>query len=216
MKRRDFVVAGAAALAASGIAAPSLGAERASRTFRILRDGDDIGTHALEAVQGASGFEVAVTIRIAVKVLGITAYRYEMDNREVWSGGKIVSVESRVNDDGTDDRCTVRRSGERLTVTGSRFSGETSGDAATTSYFAQPFLQRQPWISTQSGAPLDLAIGAVPGRAGWFDVRGGLNTVLGYDDRGEWTGCEFDAGGELARYEIISQSGQIGALWSSV
>lgn len=210
MDRRAFLAAGAATLAA-----PSLAAERAARTFRIIRDGDDIGTHAMEAVAGASGFEIVVTIRIAVKILGLTAYRYEMDNRELWSGGTIVSVESTVNDDGTVDRCLVRKAGDGLTIEGSRYSGKAPAAAATTSYFSQTFLDRQPWISTQSGAPLQLGITPVSGRAGWFATTGELETTLGYDSRGEWTGCEFDAGGELARYEIERETGTIGALWSA-
>ncbi len=210
--RRRFLT-GTAALGAA-LATPAIAAEAASRRFRIVRDGDDIGSHDLDAVLTPSGFEIAVTIRIAVKVLGITAYRYEMDNREVWQSGRIVSVDSRVNDDGTTDRAVVRAAAAGLVVEGSRYSGPAPADAATTSYFANSFLKRSPWISTQSGDPLAVRI-AAEGRPGWWRVSGGLDTTLGYDARGEWTGCEFDAGGELARYEMIRERGAIGALWSA-
>ena len=208
MDRRAFI-AGSSLLLAS----PALAASKASRVFRVIRDGDDIGSHALEAVLGADGMEIRITIRIAVKVLGITAYRYEMDNRELWRGGQLISVDSKVNDDGTRDFSRVRREGDGLTVEGSRYSGAAPGEAATTSYFVTDFLKRKPWISTQSGKPLPVKISA-DGRSGWWVTSGGLDTKLGYDGRGEWTGCEFDAGGELAHYEIASQSGQFGALWS--
>ena len=99
LHRRVFMGGAAAALASPALTSPALGAERASREFRIIRDGDDIGSHRLDAVLGPNGFEVAITIRIAVKVLGITAYRYEMDNREVWKDSAIVSIDSKVNDD---------------------------------------------------------------------------------------------------------------------
>ena len=209
LNRRLFLGGAAAALAS-----PALGAQKASRIFRIIRDGDDIGSHMLEAVLGPNGFEIAIEIRIAVKVLGITAYRYEMDNREVWQGGRIVSVNSTVNDDGTKDFAKATRSGQALNVEGSRFSGTAPVVAATTSYFTTDFLKRQPWISTQTGAPLE--IGTAPeGRARWWQTSGEIETKLGYDATGEWIGCEFDAGGELARYDISGSSGNISQLWAS-
>ena len=209
LDRRVFLGGAAAALAS-----PALAAQKASRTFRIIRDGDDIGTHKLDAVLGANGFEVAIEIRIAVKVLGITAYRYEMDNREIWQGGQIVSVDSTVNDDGTKDFAKARRDGSDLSLEGSRYNGKAPGIAATTSYFTTDFLNRQPWISTQTGTPLDVSI-SPEGRDRWWQTKGVLETKLGYDSSGEWIGCEFDAGGELARYEVAGESGKISALWAA-
>lgn len=209
MQRRVFLAgcAGAALLPA-----PVLAAQKASRSFRIIRDGSDIGTHDLTAVLGPNGFEIDIRIRIAVKVLGITAYRYELDNREVWKDGRIVSVASTVNDDGTKDRSNVRAKGDGLIIDGSSYSGPAPIEAVTTSYYATPFLKRRPWISTQTGKPLTVAI-APEGRANWFRTSGELTTTLGYTN-GEWTGCEFDAGGEPGTYEVIRQSGKIAALWA--
>lgn len=208
LDRRIFMGGAAAALAS-----PALAADTASREFRILRDGDDIGSHRLDAVLGPNGFEVAITIRIAVKVLGITAYRYEMDNREVWRDGAIVSIDSKVNDDGTRDFFRASRAQDAVAIEGSRHNGKAPLEAVTTSYYATPFLKRRPWLSTQSGAPLELTV-KPGGRANWWAVRGELDTDLGYDASGEWVACEFDAGGEQARYEIAGGSGRIGALWA--
>lgn len=213
MKRRLFIGGLAGVSAGQFLAAPAIAAETAKRSFRIMRDGDDIGSHVLEAVKGANGFEIDITIRIAVKILGVTAYRYEMDNREVWSGGRIVSVDSTTNDDGDKDRAKAKASGDKLSIEGSRYSGDAPGDTVTTSYFSDKFLTRRPWLSTQSGAPLKVDVKGA-GRAGWHNVSGELTTALGYTGS-EWTGCEFDAGGELASYEIASQSGKIGALWAA-
>ena len=209
LNRRLFLGGATAALAS-----PALAAQKASRTFRIIRDGDDIGSHTLDAVLGANGFEIAIDIRIAVKVLGITAYRYEMDNREVWQDGRIVSVNSTVNDDGTKDFARASRAGDGLVLEGSRFNGKAPGIAATTSYYTTEFLKRQPWISTQTGTPLEIGI-SPEGRDRWWQTAGELETKLGYDASGEWTGCEFDAGGELARYEVAGGSGSIGGLWAA-
>ena len=58
------------------------------------------------------------------------------------------------------------------------------------------------------------AVGAEFAKCVTTGTSGGLETRLRYDGRGEWVGCEFDAGGELASYEIASEAGWFGALWS--
>lgn len=210
MQRRTFLATSAGFV----LAAPHIAAASTQRRFTIWRDGSNIGEHTMSAVQRGGNFEIAIDIKIAVKVLAITAYRYELSNREVWSGGKLQSVKSRVNDDGDKEFANVAAAGGGLQIEGSGYSGKASGDAVTTSYFATPFLKRGPWISTQSGKPLNVRVAPVGGRGGWHQVSGELTTRLGYNGAGEWVGCEFDAGGELATYELKGGVGRIAALWA--
>lgn len=213
MLHRRTVLAGAGAAALTGaFPMPALAASKASRKSEVFRDGDSMGMHTMDAVLGPNGFEIDIKINLTVKVLGITAYRYELTNREVWKDGTIVSVTSTVNDDGTDDFSRVKRAGDALQVEGSRYTGKAPLDSVTTSYYATPFLKRRPWISTQTGAPLKVTVNP-EGRKDWWKVSGELETKLGYQG-GEWVACEFDAGGELATYKVLTQSGKIGALWS--
>jgi hypothetical protein len=208
MDRRAFLAGSATALAS-----PAFASATANRTFRIIRDGSDIGTHTLDASLTPDGFQIDITIRIAVKILGVTAYRYELDNREIWKGGQLVSLSSQVNDDGTDDFAKASRRDGKLMIEGSAYSGPASSDLVTTSYYTKAFHSRTPWISTQTGTLLKVQIGT--GKAGdWVSVTGDLETNLQYDANGEWVGCEFDAGGETATYEVVRGSGSIGALWA--
>lgn len=211
MKRRTFL----AGAACSVLATPAIAAMGTTRTFEIYRDGSLVGSHVLDAVQSKGRFEVQIDIEIAIKILGITAYRYTLNNREVWSGGVIQSVASKVDDDGDPDFANVAASGGALAVNGSRFDGKVDPEAVTTSYFATPFLKRGPWISTQSGAPLKVSVAPIAGRERWYAVKGDLETTLGYDERGEWVGCEFDAGGEPASYKLIGDTGAIAAFWAN-
>lgn len=211
MQRRDFLIGTAASSAM--LAAPALAAQSAVRQFRILRAGSDIGTHSLDARLGPEGFEIDIVIDIRVKVLGITAYRYLLQNREIWQGGRLVRLTSRTNDDGEENFATIERKGAQLSVEGSAYSGGVAADAATTSYYTTDFLRRSPWISTQSGLPLNVAVAETAPRT--WAVTGELETQLSYDAAGEWVGCSFDAGGEPARYEMTASNGQIAALWAT-
>lgn len=213
MKRRTFMTGSAALAAGTALPRPAFATQRAFRKFRVLRAGKEMGTHSLSATLGDQGFQIDIRIELAVKVLGITAYRYTLINREIWRDGTIQSVNSRVNDDGTDEFCKIQRDGDQLRISGSRYTGTQPEDAVTTSYYDMSFLKRRPWISTQSGAALPVDISDQGG--GKWQVTGDLQTTLVYDDRGEWMGSIFDAGGETATYQLDSQNGLIAPLWSA-
>ncbi|MGF1447751.1 MAG: DUF6134 family protein [Pikeienuella sp.] len=212
MKRRS-VLAGFA-VAGIGLTGGAGAATEVRRTFKILRNGSDIGRHSLVARTTGEGFEIVIDIEIVVRVLGIAAYRYELSNTEVWAGGRLLRLDSRTNDDGDPFAVSVRGDGTSLAIEGTGHNGLVPSDAVTTSYYVPDFMQRRPWISTQSGKPL--AVNAQPQGQGprrVYQVTGDIKTRLSYDARGEWIGSEFDAGGEPARYEVIEDTGLIAPLW---
>ena len=149
-------------------------------------------------------------IDIAVKFLGITAYRYELAYSEVYRDGLLQSLNGKANDDGKPGYVKVVRSGDSLQIDGSSYSGIVSGLCVPTSYWRMPGLGATPWISTQTGelfAVSTVETGALPHSAPGSRVfRASDNaeyTVdLWYDNAGDWTGCSFDAGGELGIYTL--------------
>ncbi|MEM6973409.1 MAG: DUF6134 family protein [Pseudomonadota bacterium] len=187
----------------------------ALREFRVLRAGRDIGRHRLSARQDADGFALDIDIELVVRVLGIAAYRYEMSVAERWSGGQLVRLDSKTNDDGTDDFVRIQREGEGLAVDGSGFSGTQPGEAVATTYHSVDLMQRRPWLSSQSGKPIAIDPRPVAGEAGAFAMGGELGNVLIYDSAGDWSGCRFDAGGEPAEYALSEASGSIAGLWQA-
>lgn len=217
MRRRDLIIGGmgAAAFARTAAARADGGARR---VFRIVRGGSDIGRHTLDARVNANGdFEVAIEIDIEVRVVVglVSAYSYRMSNREVWRDRRIVSVDSETDDDGTEEFCRIRRGDGALRVEGTAFTGTQPLSAVTTTYYAPEFVERRPWISSQSGKPLSVAADPVSGEPRTWRITGDISveTVLGYNDRGEWDVCRFDARGETVRYEVIEDTGNIAELW---
>ena len=192
------------------------------RRFEVLRDGDPIGEQVTSVARDGEALEVSVRVRILVKVLGIGAYRYELDSRERWEGGALVSLDGETNDDGERQVARVRREGGRLVSSGS-WSGEIPEGAATTTYWTPEFLERGTWISTQTGRPLAVSVAQagsaeIPGPDGpltarRWQVSGDIDLALFYDDRGEWMGSAFDAGGETARFRALSAAPALAPLW---
>ncbi|MEM9766015.1 MAG: DUF6134 family protein [Pseudomonadota bacterium] len=210
-RRHLLLSAGAAGLTAS-LPAPAF-ADSASgrRVFRVLRDGSDIGVHSLTAQSSGDRFEMRIEIDIRVRLLGITAYRYTHENTEIWQSGVLTEQTTRTDDDGEDAFLNLRRAGDALEIDGSGYSGTAPLTAVATSYYARPFIDRRPWISSQTGKLLEIGIAKAAPRT--YAVSGELETTLGYDANGEWVECRFDAGGEPGAYEMIENEGEITALW---
>ncbi|MEO1720919.1 MAG: DUF6134 family protein [Pseudomonadota bacterium] len=213
-RRHLLFSAAATGLAASMPGAALASASSARRVFSVLRDGDQIGVHSLTAQRDGDRFEMKIEIDIRVRLLGITAYRYVHENNEVWVGGALSEQSTRTDDDGEDAFVNLRRSGDVLEIDGSGFSGTAPVDAVPTSYYARPFIERRPWISSQSGKLLEIGIAEARPRV--FAVTGDLETNLGYDANGEWMECRFDAGGQPGAYEVLENDGAITALWRGV
>ncbi|MEL6235371.1 MAG: DUF6134 family protein [Pseudomonadota bacterium] len=198
-------LAAGACLSAPGLANA---ATLASRRFGIERAGDKVGFQTVELRQAGSSLRVSIQIEIVVRVLGIAAYRYEMENVEHWEGGRLKDLRSTTNDDGTAHAVTVRRAGDLLEIEGSAYAGRVAGDAATTTYWSYDFLRRPLWISTHDGQPLTIAArragsrnldlaGRVVSAESWT-VSGGLDLQLLYAQQ-EWVANYFIARGEEVR-----------------
>ena len=221
--RRGLIAGGATAGVL--LAAPSiLRAASAARYFKVLRDGDDFGEHTLSVTRSGSDVQVAIDIVLKVKVLGITAFNYSMKNREVWSDGRLVSMDSVVDDDGDPDYARAKAVGDVIEIDGSDYQGTVPGDAATTTYWTKDFLDRKIWINTQTGVPINVTTratgkGEISGISStfatdtWTAKGDNLDIVLHYVDA-EWASVEFDAGGEQARYSPENLSPPLAPLWA--
>jgi len=221
--RRGLMV-GLAATAA--FPARAARAAQAARRFAILRDGDDIGFHTIALSREGDDLRVAIDIEIVVRVFGIAAYRYEMRNREVWRGGRLMSMDCAVNDDGKAKTVRAAREAGALRIDGPLYRGAAPDLAATTTYFTQDFLKRDTWISTDNGElyPVSVApqgsqsIATGAGRVDCAAFRATNNAdfdvTLFYDARGEWASVAFDAGGKRALYRPDHLDDSFAAVWA--
>lgn len=218
LERRSFLIGMGAAASLPSMA---WAAAPAARRFDILRGDSDIGTQTLSVRREGDETVADTKIEIAVKMLGITVYRYALESREVWRAGRLASLDAACNDDGTDDYVHARAVEGGLLVDGSGHKGVIAADAAPTSYWSPTFLTRRTWISTQTGAPLavtctdageeTIPTGGGPIRARRWQVSGDLEISLFYAG-GEWAGTAFAAKGEQARIAPVALTPAISAL----
>ncbi len=179
-----------------------LGPERAAfaslpeaHSFTLLRDGAPIGSHTIAFSRDGEDLIVKIDIRIDVKVLGITFFRYRHENREVWRNDRLVSIRTRTDDDGTRMGIDGRQEDGRFVVT--TIAGERHvypADVVPTSYWNPRTRLQSVLLNSQDGAPLRVTVtpdgreavasdrGNIPD-ARKFVVAGELNLNLWYDDR---------------------------------
>ena len=221
LSRRSTVLGLGAALTAPSILRA---AETGGRKFTILRDGDDIGFQTNKVTRRGDVVVHECQARLKIKVLGITAYRYELDFVEEWQGGNLKSMSSKCYDDGDDDFVEIKRGGDGLEINGSGYQGQCPLGVATSSYWSYDFMKRPVWISTQTGALLNMAtmnagVSEIAGPTGAtsaerWKLTGGYDANVFYKDR-EWVAISFDAGGEEAIYVPDGVDAQFMPIWNA-
>jgi len=160
--------------------------------FSVVRDGKKIGTHVLSFRRANNRVDVDIHTRIAVKVAFITVYRFEQDGHEVWQGGRLVRMQTKTHDDGTDHTLEVSANGAgKLRVVGDGQVREAAADAVPASLWNPAFIRTKALMNSLVGTPLDIRIAykgqedvtvrGRPVRAHHYSLTGEMPRELWYD-----------------------------------
>jgi hypothetical protein len=181
--------------------------------FRLMREGDPIGTHVLRFSAAAGGFDIGISVHIAVRFGPFVLFRYDLRGVERWRGGVCADVAARTNDDGAPAFMRAQRDARGLWVTGSRTVRYLApADALPATHWNEAELCG-PWINVQDGRLLrprvaSRGVDRVPLADGQhvpahrFVVSGDARLQLWYGARAMWTALLFAAkDGSLVRYE---------------
>jgi hypothetical protein len=105
MNRRRLLRLATAAATAPLLGPFLRGSARAAATrdlrFRALHRGAPVGEHSVAFRSNEERLTVTTHIDITVKVLFFTAFRFKHDAEEVWQAGRLQSVKSSTDDNGT-------------------------------------------------------------------------------------------------------------------
>ncbi|MEX0839964.1 MAG: DUF6134 family protein [Parvibaculum sp.] len=197
-----------AALAVPGLVLAWLSAAQATvpqggeLNFTVLRKGDEIGTHRLEFEQAGDELKVEIETDVAVKMLGIAVYRFEHEGHEVWRDGRLVSLNSKTNDDGTAHHLSVSRDAETLVVDGDGRQGPEDGAIIPASLWNEDLVKQSALLNTLDGSKMPVTVTTVgpetvevDGKnltATHYSVKGQLNRELWYDESGVLVQVKFD------------------------
>jgi hypothetical protein len=190
--------------------------------FTVYRNGKEIGHHTISFQNEGAKRLVTVSVDLAVKALGVTAYRYAHSAQEVWNGTSLQTLESRTDDNGTKYFVRVQRDSKGLMVERevvpplSGTANDQGLQVAETGRELLPatMLPTSNWnmgqlgqsvlLNTQYGTPSHTKITAI-GRervkttsgatveATRYRYTGDLRMDQWFDDKGRWVKAAFPA-----------------------
>ena len=199
---RRALVAGAAALAAPAFIPHMASAASATRTWGVRRAGRDFGVQQVTVQRSGSTSVVDFQTRLKGIILLIPV-SYQLNCREIWEGGVLQSIESKCRQNGEDFFVSARRQGDGMKVSSTRFNGVVPGRPGTSTFFVSDIVQKNTWISTQTGKPMK--VNPVARGKTSLTVAGTPVACTRYYCGGELRypiDAFFDAGGELIAYFV--------------
>lgn len=165
----------------------------------------DVGSHKVSFSRSGADLMVDVENRIKVKVLFITAYRFEADRMEIWRDGRLISYKSQTHDDGTDYEVGAEAKGDKLMIDGGDGPVEAPGDVFPTHPWNFALTERSLLMDTNTGELLEVSVTEMGEetieargqqvRARKFVISGDLERELWYGPDGTWLRMRFDKDG---------------------
>lgn len=192
----------AALMSAAALLAAAQQAQAETLNYTVTRDGSTIGTHTVSIDETDAATQVEIDTDIEVKVLFVTAYKFKHSSREQWQNGKLVSITSTTDDDGTPKELKARAEGGRITID-SLVKGQDRrqfADAHTlpASLWNPATVEQSALLNTLDGQVMNIHVedkGQGTVEAGGTSVTAHYYAIGGELTRELW----FDANGRLVR-----------------
>jgi len=160
--------------------------------FDVLRGGKTIGSHIMTFADG--GQSVDIKTKIAVKVVFITVYRFELDAHEDWKDGKLAALTSTSNNDGVKHTLSAKASGAGLAVTVDGKVTQADASIIPATLWREDTVNQSVLLNALDGSELNISVadkgqdfvevaGAMV-KAHHYVLSGDLERELWYDAKG--------------------------------
>lgn len=184
-------------------AVPATAAPPPELRFRVLREGSEIGTHRV-LVSTAGGVLTARTeVDIAVRLLGVTVFRFSHRFTESWAGDRLRGAQSRRDRNGSVTEMRAEAAGDAILAEGSAGRFRLPAEAAPLSWWDSRRLAG-PLFDNDTGKPLQLrwTRRALPDGGTLWQATGEEESEARYAADGTWTGWRTKAeDGSIVTYE---------------
>ncbi len=126
--------------------------------FDIRLDGKPIGSHRFEVSGPPEARTVTSDATMAVKMLGLTVFRYRHQAQERWKGDCVDAIQSTTDDDGKAEKVDWRRDGG-----GGGSDGGGGGDCVMSYAYWHPALVKQTrLLNPQTGKMDEVKVERLP------------------------------------------------------
>jgi hypothetical protein len=187
-----IVIATLGSLANAAAVAASAPAE--TMRFAIMRNGEQIGTHAIEISHTGAETNVRIATDLAVKVLFVTAYRLQHSAVERWVNGQLVAFNSSTDNNGVRHKVSASRSPSGLEVEADGKTTRVDQNVLPASLWNAELMRRKAAMDPQDGQvdPIsvtddgteELNLGVRTLKAHHYEIKGRYSQDVWYDERG--------------------------------
>lgn len=156
----------------------------------------EIGWHRVEFGCENGALVVETTAEIEVKILFATAYRREIDWREVWDGDQLLAFDGTTVDDGQSYEVSARLEGDRMVIEGPSGRVEAPSGVVPSHPWNQAVIERPLLFDVRDGNLLaakttvadeeEIAAEAGEVLAQKYVTEGDLERELWYAKDGRW------------------------------
>lgn len=172
--------------------------------YKIERSGSAIGHQTLTVGKDGDKVTVSDDIAVKVKVAFITAYTFDHSRRETWQDGKLIALETHIDDNGTKSTLTAKADGDKLAIKGSEGDSTQALGIVPTGYWNVATVKQTKLFDNETGKILNISVSG--GDAQKVDLGGGRTVdakkwqtngdkkaELWYDDRDVLVKLRFEA-----------------------
>ena len=183
--------------------------------FRVLLDDSPIGEHRFALVPNGEERKLTSEAQFAVKLLGVTVYRYRHSANEQWRGDCLRQLASKTDDDGTPEKVDASATGDNaLTVTTAKGTQSVDGCVMSFAYWNPAIRKQERLLNSQSGKLEAVQVSRTG--SGTVEVRGQQVAAtrwriatpaqpidIWYSAEGEWIGLDSTvSGGRKLSYRL--------------
>jgi len=162
--------------------------------FAIKREGSQIGTVTIEVTRNGAETLVKQVTHIQVKVVLITAYRYEQSNMERWVNSKLVALSSTTDDNGTPYKVDVAPKGTGLAIEANGKTSQVDASMYPFSLWNAALVKQTSVFDPQKGTIMKISVTddgidniTVLGKktkAHHYSIKGPFSQEVWYDEKG--------------------------------
>jgi len=139
--------------------------------YKIERSGSEIGRQALAVGKDGDKVTVSDEIAVKVKVAFVTAYTFDHSRRETWQDGKLIALETRIDDNGTKSTLTAKAEGDKLVIKGPDGESTQALGIMPTGYWNVATVKQTKLFDSETGKIMNVSFSG--GEAQKVDLGGG-------------------------------------------
>jgi len=177
--------------------------------FDIVREGAVVGRHQITFRRDGDKLVVHSAIKIKVKMLFFTVYRYKQTRVEVWRNDKLIALASRADDDGTLYDIKGAAGPKGIIITSGKLSWVLPPDSVPASYWnISMVVGKGPLVDAQSGRVIDVKparIGEEKVTAGGRQIVATHYRIVAEAPRDVW----YDASGRWVKLTMAGEDGSV-------